>query len=183
LKKRLLLSILLVAGLLGGAILYLRSEFGFVFGDTSNFQILYPRPKLWEAVPHTPFALFLFEHKGTRSQLRGAQNQIVSDVNPTPEMDTNGIADYYVWTTEHNQPTWKATRLPDLRTANERFSTIKRVRKDKIVVTAFTVRGNTTAIFSLSISEPHLNRYDELFKEFTSFLGDVRLVPEREQAE
>lgn len=155
---------------------YLRNEFGTVFADTSNYEVLYPRPELWEAVPHTPFALFMFEHKGTRAQLRGATNKVVSEYNPTPEMDTNSIADYYVHTTTKYQPDWKALRLPDMRTATELFSAIKRERKDKIVVTAFSVRGNTTAVFSLAISDPHLDRYEELMTEFKAFLGDVQIV-------
>lgn len=173
---------LLPVVVLGGAYLVLRKTMPHTFTDTSNYEILFPRPANWEAMPHAPFTQFLFEHKQTRSQIRGATNRIVSDVNPTPDLDEDGLAKYYLATTAENQPEWKAERLPDMRSKELRFSAIRRTRGDKIVVTAFTVRGNTTAIVSLAVSEPYLDRYDELLQEFKTFLGDVRLVPNPDES-
>ncbi|MCO5297985.1 MAG: hypothetical protein M9921_14140 [Fimbriimonadaceae bacterium] len=162
---------------IAGAYLVLRKTMPHAFADTSNYEILFPRPANWVAVPHAPFTQFLFEHKETRSQIRGASNRIVSDINPTPDLNEDGLAKYYMATTAENQPDWKAERLPDMQSKELRFSAIRRTRGDKIVVTAFTVRGNTTVMVSLAVSEPYLDRYDELLGEFKKFLGDVRLVP------
>lgn len=155
----------------------LRKTMPHAFADTSNYEILFPRPANWQALPHAPFTQFLFEHKETHAQIRGATNRIVSEINPTPDLNEDGLAKYYLTTTVENQPEWKAERLPDMRSKELRFSAIRRTREDKIVVTAFTVRGNTTVILSLAVNKPYFDRYEELMREFKSFLGDVRLVP------
>ena len=162
---------------LGGAFWSVRRHLPIFAGDTSNYDLVYPHPRVWEEKPHTPFTKFLFEHAETGAQLRGATNQVTLSVNPTPDMNTEGIAAYYVETTKRNQPAWKAERLPNIKTANLEFSAIKRARTGKIVVTAFHVRGNTTVIMSLALDEKNLVTYDAMMGEFRKFLAEIRLVP------
>ena len=167
----------LPVAVLGAAFWSIRNHLPMFAGDTSNYDIVYPHPRVWEEKPHSPFTRFLFEHVETGAQLRGSTNQVTLDVNPTPELDTDGIANYYVETTKRNQPAWKAERLPDVHTKHLEFSTIKRTRQGKVVVTAFCVRGNTTLILSLALDESNLKQYDAMMREFQAFLTEVRLVP------
>lgn len=168
---------------LGVSFFSLRRHFPMFAGDTSNYELVYPHPRVWQERPHTPFTLFLFEHAETGAKLRGATNQVTSNVNPTPELDTDGIAQYYVDTTRQNQPEWTVERLPDIQAQSLEFSAIKRSRTDKIVVTAFSVRGNTTLVLSLALDKSNAKEYEAMMQEFRSFLDGVRLVPAQPETE
>src|SRR5579862_8668800 len=64
--------------------------------NSLNFVLNYSNPAGWKPAPHGPETLFRFIDPKTHLVLRGAVNQVISESNPTPELDTDGIAQYYV---------------------------------------------------------------------------------------
>ncbi|HVL38302.1 MAG TPA: hypothetical protein VM328_02820 [Fimbriimonadaceae bacterium] len=141
--------------------------------DVANYALLYKKPAGWTEKPHSPFTLFLYEHPETKVLLRGAVNNVVADFNPTPELDTNGIAQYNVDTTEQNMPDWTVKRLEPIGAKVGSFSAIWRERNDRTVVTAFFVKGNTTVMITLSGAggaKSKLPQHMPTFREFVSKL-------------
>src|SRR5579862_2692834 len=79
--------------------------------SVKNYEIRWPHPSGWNILPHGPQTLFKFQDPKTKLVIRGAANQMVADVNPTPDLDTDGIADYYNDRTDENMKDqgWTAT--------------------------------------------------------------------------
>ena len=143
-------------------------------GETTNYAISYDVPKGWDPVPHGPQTLFLYKHPKTGLLLRGAQNQVVSDVNPTPELDSRGMAQYYIDRTKENLPDWKAELAGEVAADGVKFNLIRRSRNGKTVVTAFGVRGNTTLIVSLSGADDEQKSIDSGGMDFLrEYVGQV----------
>ncbi len=121
------------------------------FDGTENYSIDYSKNfKGWAPMPKTPESLFIFENLKKGYILRGSVSQVISDVNPTPDLTTDSMAQFYIDRTRENMPNWTAERVQDLNGKNVRFSLIERKQKDHTVLTAFTVKGNTTFMVSLS---------------------------------
>ncbi|CAN5447578.1 hypothetical protein BH11ARM2_BH11ARM2_34040 [soil metagenome] len=114
------------------------------------YDIKWEKPTGWNVMPHSPQSLFLFRDPHTNLLIRGASNQIIADSNPTPELDSEGLADYYLATTQQNMPGWTAEKIAGDEGQGVKFALLRRQRDDKTVVTAFGVRGNTTLVVTLS---------------------------------
>ncbi|HEY0867806.1 MAG TPA: hypothetical protein VGE01_10520 [Fimbriimonas sp.] len=146
------------------------------FGDNRNFKVVYEKPTGWKELPHGPQTLFLFQEPRTGVLLRGAVNQIVADVNPTPELDTDGIAQYYVDRTHENMKDWQAKMGEKVKAKDGEFRIIERERKDKKVVTAYAVKGNTTLLVSISGGPEAKVEVDRKMPEFKEYLSSIGLV-------
>jgi hypothetical protein len=141
--------------------------------DTKNYRVGYQVELPWKEVPHGPQTLFLYRHPDSNLLLRGAVNQVVSDINPTPELGTNGLADLYIDLTKQNQKDWSAEKLDRIEAQGVDFQLIRRERKGKVVITAFGVRGNTTLVVSLSGNEKETRHIDGQLPGFREFLSSV----------
>jgi hypothetical protein len=101
---------------------------------------------------------------------------MVADVNPTPELDTDGIADYYKDRTDENMRDWKATKLGAVAGQDVPFAVIRRSTKDRVIVTAYAVRGNTTVLVSLIGLRKAMAQVDPNMAMFDAFLGKLSLT-------
>lgn len=135
-----------------------------------------PVPVGWKTLPHGPQTLFKYEDPKTNLVIRGATNQMVSDVNPTPELDTDGIAHYYIDRTEESMPNWTATVVGTVPGKDTPFQLIRRGTKDRVIVTAYAVRGNTTVLISLIGMAKAKDVVDSNMAMFDTFLGKVSLT-------
>lgn len=145
-------------------------------GDTSVYSVAYEKPSGWKEIPPGPFTLFIFREPTGKGTLRASVNEVQASMNPTPELDTDGIANHYVGLTEQNMPDWTAERLPDLKGGTESFSLIKRTKKDRTVYTAFCAKGNTTIVVSLTGGGKQVAGLDELLPDFRKLVASFRLT-------
>jgi len=141
-----------------------------------NYKIGHEMPVGWKPIQHGPQTLFLYRHPVTHLLLRGAVNQVVSEINPTPDLQTDSIAQYYIDRTVENQPEWHAARLPDVDANGNHFSMIRREKDGKCVITAFTVKGNTTFMASVSANNEQIKLIDRELPHFRDFLANISLA-------
>lgn len=146
---------------------------------TQNYKIVFQKPENWNEEIPSLSTLFVYQEPKTRAILRGGVTQIVSDFNPTPELDTDGIADYYKDTTENHQPGWTVERMPDIETQNLRFSILDRRHPGKRILTCFCVKGNTTLVVGLSAYGQARDLLDDKLADLKSFLSKIQFVPTR----
>lgn len=141
---------------------------------SKNFVIHYDLPAGWKAAPHGPETLFRVIDPNTRLVLRGAVNQVISEENPTPELDTEGIADYYVDRTV-NMIGWKVEKLGISKGKNLEFEVLRRSSKDRVVVTAYSVRGNTTVLVTLLGKGRDMGQVDPNMSILYHFLNTISM--------
>lgn len=149
-------------------------------GDTRNFAVTVHHPKGWQREPQGLQTLFLYRDKKSNLLIRGAQNQVVSDINPTPELHTKGIAQYYIDVTHENLKGWTAEMLETVPGNGIDFQLIRRTREGKEVVSAFAVKGNTTLVVSLSGNDNEVKSIPATLPAFREFLTGIEF---REVAE
>ena len=143
---------------------------------SSNYAVNYPMaPVGWISIPHGPQTLFVFQNLKDKTEIRGGVNQVISDFNPTPELGTESVAQYYIDRTTQNMPDWTAKKLGSIAGKNTTFCLIKRTRKGKEVVSAFAVQGNTTVVMTLASPEKVGSSVEPEMKKFESFLSNVSL--------
>lgn len=169
--------VLTVAVVGGGGLVLLRVAFPQYYADTTVYSVDYDRPLGWKEVPPGPFTLFVYRHPDGKGTMRAAINEVQEDFNPTPELDTEGIANHYIAITDNNMPEWKAEKLDAVDTDREHFSLIRRTKVGKTVYTAFCSKGNTTLVVSLYAGGKDAESLDDLLPEFRKLLGSFRLTP------
>jgi len=178
-RSRLKAWVLPAIVLLGGAGAYIFAKGGVkkAFASSEVYGVEYSKPAGWKEGVPGPFTLFIFRHPEGKGTIRGSINEVHANVNPTPELDTNGIADHFIDITKNNMPQWKATRLEDIRGRAERFSLIRRARDDRTIYTAYCSKGNTTVVVSLSGIGKQAKGVDDLLPDFRKLVASFRLVP------
>ncbi len=145
--------------------------------STENFEISVPPPaKGWHALDHGPQTLFLYSHNEKGLILRGAVNQMVSSVNPTPNLDRDGLAQLMVDNTHDNMPGWTADVKDVVKCKGTSFRVIRRSEKKHVVVTAFAVKGNTTVLISLAGRDDKADQVDKDMAEFEKFVTSVTMT-------
>jgi len=146
--------------------------------DTSNYQVLFPPASPWVERPHSPEALFLYQDPMTHIEIRGAVVNVVADTNPTPGLDTNGLAALQMdVTSEHMGNVWKAQRLADHKTPVARFAVVRRDRDGKTVITAWVEKGNTSLAVGLMANGKETQQVAKVMPYFYSLLDKIRLQP------
>jgi hypothetical protein len=143
----------------------------------ANYDLEYATFIDWKSIPHSPYLLFTFKHPSADIRLMGGTNQIVSESNPTPEMDTDGIAKHYLEVTKSNFKGWKASELQDAMGPDLRFSMIRRESGARAVINCFAVRGNTTVLVSLTASNEAIPLIDAFMPQVREYLASMKLVP------
>lgn len=145
--------------------------------DNANYRVQWEQPTGWKEEQHGPQTLFLYR-ANSGVLLRGAVNQIVAEYNPTPELHTDALADYYIDRTHENMPDWSAKKLGWVDAGNTRFRLIWRERKDKTVVTAYAVKGNTTLMVSLSGNGKEKGAVERQLRDFERYISTISLQQE-----
>ena len=140
-------------------------------GDSSNYQLIRPEPVGWEPVPHGPQTLFLYRNPKNGLLLRGAQSQIVAEINPTPDDTNDTVAQYYIDRTHENLKQWTASKTDKVQAKNGSYQLIDRKRDGKRVVSAFGVLGNSTFIVSLSGNGKEVESIDSTLPWFHEYLA------------
>ncbi len=163
---------------LSGAVGFRAYKKATMYNGTENYQIEYPKSFAnWKSLPHTPQTLFLFQDPTKMFLLRGAVSQVISEVNPTPELDTDGLANYYIDRTNENMTGWTAEKLGDIRgQRDQRFSVIERKGSGKTVLTAFSARGNTTLMVTVSAHKQSSEAVDEALLDLKNYVSQIGLV-------
>jgi hypothetical protein len=142
--------------------------------DASNYTLEYPKPDGWVEYPAGMQTLFIYKHPKLKITLRGSQSQIVSDENPTPELDRDGLTEQFADVTRDNLG-WKADVLGTVDCKGSSFRLIRRETVDRTVITGIAVRGNTTILITLiGVGEGQKN-VDGTLPMFKTFLADTSL--------
>jgi hypothetical protein len=144
--------------------------------SAKNFKPNFVFPIGWKENPHGPDSLFKLTEPSTNLVLRAAVNQIIDTNNPTPELDTKGIAKFYIDRTQESMPNWTATVLKSYSNPKGTdFEVIRRATKDRVVVTAYSVRGNTTLLITLFGKDGSRKFVDSGMPKLYQFLDTVSL--------
>lgn len=154
-----------------------RTNFPQYFADTTVYSVAYEKPAGWKEEPPGPFTLFVFRHPEGKGLIRASLNEVQSHTNPTPELDTDGIAEHYIDVTHANMPEWKAERMPDFSNGRERFSIILRTKKLRTVYTAFCSKGNSTLVVSLTAGGENAATLATLVPAFRKVVESIKLTP------
>lgn len=176
------LAALLVVGIaVGGATVFgLQKYQEHERGDTRNFRIEYPVLTGWKVLEPGPQTLFLYQHPESKVLLRGAQNQVIADVNPMPGQGSKQLAQHYIETTLQNQEGWSAEHFKEVKGNGVTYSLIRREAPYKSVITAFGARGNTVLIVSLSANEAEKGDFDAHVADLERMLRTIRFVESTE---
>lgn len=143
--------------------------------DPRNYEVLYQKPVGWQELPKNPNTLLLTRDPKSLDLLRCSATQVVAEVNAEPDMDAAALVKRFVQTAKENQPEWKTERLKSYHNGKVNFEIFRKVGKDKTVVNAMAVRGNTTLLVSLSNSGLGAKKLAESHASLLEFLGTVDL--------
>jgi hypothetical protein len=143
------------------------------------YDVAYDAPKGWEKQPPGPLTLFVYRHPDGKAMITASLNEVHFEVNPTPELDTDGLADQFVGVTHDNMPGWTAQRLEDFSDGSERFSVIKRTRQGRTVYNAFCAKGNSTVLVSLTAGGKAAGDLERHVPVFKRLLASIRLSPKK----
>lgn len=163
---------------LGAAEMKRRSVASHSLESIRTFSLTYQPPKGWEERPHSPQTLFLYALPKTGLLLAGAVNSVVSDINPTPWMNADRIADDMLYNTSHNLVGWGGEKLGTVDCGGSTFRLVRRWRDGKRVVNAFAARGNTIVMITLSANGADVKNVDAALPEFRNYLSSLALKPE-----
>jgi hypothetical protein len=144
--------------------------------EASNFVLAFPKAsKGWHPVDHGPQTLFLYQQRDKGLLLRGAVSQVISDTNPTPNLDRDALAQLMVDNTHDNMPGWTADMGGTVTANGTSFRIVRRSQHGLVVVTAFAVKGNTTVLVSLSGRDKFVAQVDKDMGEFQQFVSSLAL--------
>ncbi len=144
--------------------------------DHRNYEVLFTKPAGWKLLPKKPNTLLLAQQPQTKTLLRCSATQVVSDVNPEPDMDTTFLTERFIRSAQANQPEFKTKRLPSLDNGKVKFEIFRKSNAQKTIQIAIAVRGNTTLIISASNAGSLANSMQEsVSKELADFLLTIEL--------
>lgn len=167
----------LVVLAIGGGLGYLSYMHKRDVAMTANFTLSYPPAATgWKAMRHGPQTLFLYGNTAKGLLLRGAVNQVISNVNPTPDLDRDNLAKLMVDNTHDNMPGWTASVEDAVQANGTSFRLVRRSEHKHVVVTAFAVKGNTTVLISLSGRDKYASQVDRDMDEFHRFISKLTLT-------
>jgi len=142
---------------------------------STNYELVFSLPSGWKSKPITPGMAFVYENDTSHLSMRGAVNNVVSEVNPTPELNAEAIIKQYQHITKDNLVGWQCKVLEPVEGRDAQFRLIRRWTHDRCVVSAVAVRGNTTIIIALIGHDESLPRVDEGMPAFRDYLASLAL--------
>jgi len=170
------LSAVLVACIAGG--LSYRALHRYEDKESSaNYSMSFPgAPQGWKIMPHGPQTVFLYQQPGSKILLSGAINQVIDELNPTPDLGRDMLARQMLDVTRANLRGWSAEWMDTVGARGTSFRLIRRSQKGQVVVNAFAVRGNTTVLITMSGRDQHVQDVDGKLDQFRDFLSNVKLT-------
>jgi hypothetical protein len=93
-------------------------------------------------------------------------------------MTTDSMAQFYIDCTHENMPGWTAVRSKDMQGKNARFSVIERHCKGRTVITAFTVKGNTTFMCCVTAKAQDATTVGAAMSDLSKMVGLIGLSRE-----
>ncbi len=176
-RRRLGYVVALGVACLGAAYAYLTKLESDRKESIALYDIVYPTFLDWKKSKYNPYVLFGFQHPAQPIRIQGSVNQVESEVNPTPDLHTDGIAQYYIDRTRENMPGWKAKQIGDVEAKGVRFRVIERESPVRRVVSGFAVKGNTTLIVSMTAGVEGMNGVPKLLPQFQDYLARIEFRP------
>lgn len=144
--------------------------------DFRNYEVGYTKLAGWKELPHSPNTLLLLQDPKTKTLLRCAATQIVSETNPEPDMDAINIVKRVVSNARENQPEWKTDHLEKFHNGKVHFELFKKTGKNKTIVGAMAVRGNTTVLVSISNTGEQAKKMAQgSYESLLEFLSSIDL--------
>ncbi len=145
-----------------------------------NYQLVFQKPAGWKELPHGPQTLFIYECPKTGLLYRGSINNIVADINPTPGMTGDRIADTLLVNTRENMPGWSGERIHGENTEVGEWGFVQRKGQGKIVVSAFASKGNSTLVIAMVADQPKLHKaVDGQMPHFREFVKGLKVRPKQ----
>lgn len=176
-NRRLAILAAVAIFVLAGGYFIIRKTLPFMFADSKTYDIYWNVPPGWSIEPKTPFTLFLYKHPKRGVFIRGFQYHVESEVNVSPNLDADGLADYYLTTTRENQANWQGKQVDGIKIDGLYMTIIRRETSGKVVYTAFGNKGNTTFGAALYGGGKDAPLVDETLGEFREFLKSFALKP------
>jgi hypothetical protein len=146
----------------------------YVRESVLNYALVYSMPIGWVERHHSAQALFLYLDPKTKVTMRGAHSQIISDENPTPDMNRDSLADDIAFVTKDHLG-WKVQMLDVVACPGGSYRLIRRETVDRIIVSAVAVHGNTTILITLAGIGAAKDSLDSEIPAFRKFLADTSL--------
>lgn len=143
--------------------------------DARNYEVVYQKPAGWQELPKNPNTLLLAQDPKNLDLLRCSATQLVADTNPEPDLDTVNLVNRVVKTAKEKQGQWNTERLESFDNGKVRFEIFRKTNRDKTIVNAMAVRGNTTLLVSLSNSGLGAKRLVTSHAPLLEFLGSIDL--------
>lgn len=132
-----------------------------------NYKLAYTMPKGWTAIHHSPTTLFAYKN-GDGVVIKGGHTQIVSDENPTPDLDRDHLSEQFAEVTRDNLG-WKATMGDVISFPGGTYRLVRREGGDRTIISAVAVRGNTTILISMAgigKAKSHVDEDMPIYKDF-----------------
>jgi hypothetical protein len=142
--------------------------------NSLNYRLSYSMPTGWKAVEHSPQTMFQFKN-GDGVMIKAGKSQIVDDENPTPELDRDTLSENFASMTRSNLG-WQAAMGDVIEFNGGSYRLIRREGKDRTIISAVAVRGNTTVIITLAAIGPAKSHVDEALPSFRDFLGNTKFT-------
>lgn len=151
--------------------------------DTSSYRLVFDRPKGWVEEPNHPGSIFMYRDSTRHFVLRGGMLSLISDINPTPDIDTDKFAQQYLDLTAENLKGWNGKMLGTVAGHNPgtTFRLVRREREGRCMLAAVCVRGNTTVSVSLAANGTNPNDIDSRLDWFRDYVGSISLEREAHQ--
>ncbi len=118
--------------------------------DNLNYEVAFQKLAGWKELPHSPNTLLLLQHPKSKALIRASTTQIVADFNPEPEVDTPEMVKRVVENAQQNQPEWKTDHIEKFNNGKVEFELFRKTNKNKTIIAAMAVKGNTTLLVSMS---------------------------------
>lgn len=103
---------------------------------------------------------------------------LVSDINPTPEIDTDVFADQYLLLSDKNMPRWTSQVLDTVDASGIPFRMVRRSGPNHHALIAVCVRGNTTFTIVLSSDEEHVSTLQNIEPWFRGYVASLMMKKE-----
>jgi hypothetical protein len=139
-----------------------------------NYKLNFSKPDGWTERPHSPQSLFVYANPDGVT-MKGGHMQVVDAQNPTPDMDRDALSNNFADITRENLG-WKVTMGDVIECDGGSYRLLRRVGGDRTIVSAVSVRGNTTVLVTLSAIGKSQKHIDEAMPDFLGCLKASRFT-------
>lgn len=148
--------------------------------DSGNYTLDYEVPTGWVERELRPMVLFQFANEDGTMLLAGGVTNVDAKAGPAEQKPADHIADELVASMRSRLAGWTVQRLPDILTKSEEFSIIWRTNGERSIYTAIGVKGNATAIITLTCTDKRDHSEHPHYGWLEDYLQSVRFLPIRD---